>query len=166
MIIEANLPEKFTKQGLLASNIKIFSNIASFVYFYAYVANKEDLLVPWLEDKLPSKALKEKPRVRNPAERIGFEKSIFYASQFILQNRLFDPAVIKFSKLDYKKIYDTIETFDDNFLIYNKLKKKEALARKKNKKANKNSNNKSNKKKISSIKKIRRKPSVRSVKKV
>jgi len=108
VLIQVNRLSKETKKAMLASEVKIFSNNMSFTYTYAYVANKENLIIPFLKSKIEKKALTKKPVIRNPPERLGFEKSIFYASQFILENRFFEREIIRPIELKEKEIFNMV----------------------------------------------------------
>lgn len=67
-------------------NVKFFSNIPSFTYTYAYVYNKNDLLVDELKDKFDKEVLLKAPVKRNPQETFGYEKSIFFAAYAIVND--------------------------------------------------------------------------------
>ena len=78
-----------TDPGSNTSNIrnwkvKFFSNAPSFVFKYAYVYNKHDLLIPELKAKLGELALTQPPHKTNPREQLGFDKSIFFACHYIM----------------------------------------------------------------------------------
>lgn len=68
-----------------AYNIQLFSNSPSFVYTYAYVFDKEELLVKELKNKFSDETF-QPPTTRNPYEGISYEKSTFMAIEFILSN--------------------------------------------------------------------------------
>ncbi len=131
VLIEVDTLAKETKKSLLESPIKIFSNNMAFMFIYAYAANKDDLIIPWLKDKISEKALTQKPVVRNPNIRLGFEKSIFFASQFILDNRLFEKGKVKPVQLKEEELVDMIDDTETILQKYNKQKKFEAAKRKK-----------------------------------
>lgn len=68
-----------------AYNIQLFSNSPSFVYTYAYVFDKEELMVKELRNKFSDETF-QPPTTRNPYEGISYEKSTFMAIEFILSN--------------------------------------------------------------------------------
>lgn len=81
------------KKELLSSPVKVYSNSPAFMFTYAYVANQEGLLIPWLKEKVGHTALTQPPTMRNPVETLGFEKSIYYACQYVLRNGLYKPEI-------------------------------------------------------------------------
>lgn len=66
-------------------NIQVFSNSPSFTYTYAYVFDKEGLLVEELRNKYRDETF-DVPKTRNPYNMISYEKSIFMAIMYILAN--------------------------------------------------------------------------------
>lgn len=71
-------------------NIQVFSNDPAFCYTYAYVFNKEGMLIKDFADKIGPDFLKSKPRERNPKETFGFVKSLYFAYFFMEQKKLFE----------------------------------------------------------------------------
>lgn len=70
-------------------NLLFFSNCPSFNYTYAYVYNKEGLIIPYLKDKYDGITLKQAPVMRNPQEIKSFEKSTYFACLYLKKNPLF-----------------------------------------------------------------------------
>lgn len=66
--------------------IQLFSNSPSFTFTYAYVFEKEGLLVPELKNKFRDETF-QPPTTRNPYEGINYEKTIFFGLMYILQNQ-------------------------------------------------------------------------------
>jgi len=64
---------------LFKFNVQFFSNDPNFMYTYAYVFNKNDLLIQELRSKLPKEALTKAPEEKNPTEQISYEKAIYFA---------------------------------------------------------------------------------------
>jgi len=133
VLIEIDTLSKESKKALLESKVRVFSNNQAFSFTYAYKANKDDLIISWLKDKFDKKALTQKPVVRNPDVLMGFEKSIYYASQFILENRLFEKGRVKPVKLKVEELVDDIKDTSTIFQMYQKQKRFEASKRKKEK---------------------------------
>lgn len=69
--------------------VRFFSNSPSFTYTYAYAFNLHGLLVEGLENKFRPIVLKNLPITRNPGEIISYEKTIFFACIYLLQNKKF-----------------------------------------------------------------------------
>ncbi len=98
-------------------NIKLFSNCPSFVYTYAYVYNKMDLLIDPFKGKIPSRALTDAPVIRNPVESMGFEKSTYCAIRFLLESGATNDIYVKKygrpgTETTYSENYSRITTFD------------------------------------------------------
>lgn len=72
--------------------VRFYSNDPNFIYTYAYIFNKNKLIVPELVNKLDQTALKEKPKTTNPKGLVGYVKSIYFAYLFFklrgLDNKL------------------------------------------------------------------------------
>jgi len=114
--------------NLLSSyKLQFISNIPSFIFTYAYICNREGLIINELKNKLPAECLTKAPEVRNPTMSFGFEKSLYFAALFIKENKLdnlsnilnvsepYDPNIIK--KLFVK--------FDDKLAEYDEFKDEE-----------------------------------------
>lgn len=77
-------------------NIAFFSNCPSFTYTYAYAYNMNGLLITQLSNKYDEIILKRPPVSRNPGIITNYEKSIFFACKYILDDkRLLDKNYIK-----------------------------------------------------------------------
>ena len=69
--------------------VEFFSNCPSFTYTYAYVAKLNGYLIPELFNKYEEITLSNPPTSRNPGVVFGYEKSIYYASKYILSDKQF-----------------------------------------------------------------------------
>jgi hypothetical protein len=65
--------------------LSLFSNSPNFTFTYTYVLNKNDILAKFMKPKCSPAAIKDAPKVRNPVEVYGFEKSCYYACMYIRQ---------------------------------------------------------------------------------
>lgn len=63
-------------------DIKVFSNDPNFIFTYAYVFNKEKLLIPELLKKYDKYTFKTAPDVTNRYRQVGYVKSIYFAYLF------------------------------------------------------------------------------------
>ena len=70
-------------------NVQFFSNDPAFVFTFAYVFNKNNLLVKELQSKMSSKAIKTAAKEKNPENIIGYVKSLFFAYIFMSNRGLF-----------------------------------------------------------------------------
>lgn len=117
--------------------LKLFSNSPNFVFTYVYVLNKSDMVVPFLIDKFNDKALNDPPKVKNPVEVYGFEKSCYYACLFIkelsLTNKFsLDANVYLFNE---KKVASGIKSDASKMAEYNMAKQREKDVKKAKRKA-------------------------------
>ncbi len=79
---------------------KFFVNSPSFLFTYAYVFNKEDLLIDWLSQRMPQQALTTPPTVRNPNETLGYELILYQALAYCITGGcLTDSYIDRMSKL-------------------------------------------------------------------
>jgi hypothetical protein len=104
--------------------LHLFSNSPNFTFTYTYVLNKNDILVKFMKPKCSPEALKDAPKVRNPVEAYGFEKSCYYACHFIkdmgLTNKFdIDQNLFLFSQ---GKLMRTIASQEDKLKEYNLVK--------------------------------------------
>jgi hypothetical protein len=105
-------------------SLKLFSNSPNFTFSYTYALNKWGIIVPFLKSKCSSKALSDAPKVRNPVEVYGFEKSCYFACMFIKQAGLtnkfdLDSNLFIFNK---GKILKMVATQEDKLKQYNLYK--------------------------------------------
>lgn len=70
--------------------VRFFANDPNFIYTFAYVYNKNGLIIPELVSKIGTKALKEKPKETNPNKMVGYVKSIYFAYLFMQNKGLFN----------------------------------------------------------------------------
>lgn len=66
--------------------VKFFSNCPSFTYTYAHVAFKYDRLINFLSKKYDKEVIKSAPVVRNPGEILNYEKSVYFACKYLIDN--------------------------------------------------------------------------------
>ena len=69
--------------------VKFFSNDPNFNFTYAYVFNKDGLIIDKLKNKLNEKALTERPKVTNPNREVGYVKALYFAYLFMKDRGLF-----------------------------------------------------------------------------
>ena len=139
-----------TDSTLLNYKVTFFSNSPAFVFTYAYVFNKDENLIPLLRAKIDPRALKEEPKVKNPVQIYGFEKSLYFGLLYIkYKNFHIKSNLASAKKLDGKRLLDSIRHSSDIMKEYELEKQREALKKKNEKKANA----KNNRKQASEIKK-------------
>ena len=119
--------------------VRFFSNCPSFVFTYAYVYNQNDFLVNSLRHKYTDVVLEDNPVIRNPAEIINFEKSVYFAAKYIDSNRNFKNKMYLKSiekQYDANKLNKQIRTSDKILLEIKKENKR--LSEEKQKAADEN----------------------------
>lgn len=92
------------RKRLSMRTVKCFSNSPSFIFTYAYVFNAKSMIIPQFKNNLPKQCLTQAPVVRNPIESMGYEKSIYLASRYLLDSfALGDAYIHKYGK-QYNKL--------------------------------------------------------------
>lgn len=88
--------------------VQMFSNSQGFVYNFAYVVNKNGLLIPELADKLGD-SIRIPPERNNPSEAMGFDYTIFFCAYYLQINDFY----LRFSEINRKrKPLDKFDTDD------------------------------------------------------
>lgn len=120
-------------------NVRLFSNSPNFIFTYAYVYNKTDTLIEFLKEKISDRALEEEPKVRNPIESYGYEKSVYFALLYLKEKGLNvkSKADKESKKLDKKEILKEVLDSDAMLKKYNIAKNKEKEQKKKTEKKKK-----------------------------
>lgn len=103
------------EEGIANANLSVFSNNPSFTYTYAYVFNKNDMVIGPLKTKYDKKVLTLPPSERNRYERIGWEKSIFFALFYLKEQGILELDKLQeiAKDIDKKKFVDEISSADD-----------------------------------------------------
>jgi hypothetical protein len=70
-------------------DVKVFSNIPSFVFTFNYVYHRQRALIDMPRGYYTQKALMEKARVRNPLNLLGIDKSLWFTIYYCDDRRLF-----------------------------------------------------------------------------
>lgn len=96
--------------------LKLFSNSPNFMFTYTYALEQNDMIIPFLKSKCSRLALTQAPTIRNPIEVYGFEKSIYFACRYIMDNNL-----------------TTIFDLDNNRHVYSETKLKSVIMTQQNK---------------------------------
>lgn len=126
VIIRFSLNPDSNKSRLSTYSIQVFSNSPNFLFTYAYVYNDADILIPFMKNKISKKALNEPPKIKNPKEEFGFEKSIYFALLYMKWNKLDLISNLKNNRLDYNllnKFIDKIPNTELKLKQYNQAKK-------------------------------------------
>jgi len=113
--------------------INVFSNSPNFIYTYAYVYNKDEIVVKELKDKLSKQALEEEPKIKNVNLDYGFEKSVYFALLYMKYNNLDKKMTIKSflqPTYNFTKIKPMIKNSNSKMIEYTALKKQYKLEEK------------------------------------
>jgi len=111
------------------------------MFTYTYVLNQENILVNMLKTtKYSKQALKDRPKVTNPVEIFGFEKTCYYACKYIMEKKLYTKSEIEKNSTEITKttrvdLLNNIMSQESKYLQYETVKKKYADLRKEERKA-------------------------------
>jgi len=131
--------EKFSTINDYSMNF--FSNSPHMMFTYTYVLNQEHLLVDMLKStKYSKEALKNRPKVTNPVEIFGFEKSCYYACKYINEKKLYTKSEIERNSTEITKttrleLLNSIMSQESKYLQYEAVKKKYADLKRKEREA-------------------------------
>lgn len=98
-------------------DIEVFSNCPSFTYTYAYAYNMNGMLISDLKDKYDKEILSKPPMSRNPGIIVNYEKSIYFACKYIIENDKLTSKV----HLDSNSSKLTKKYFNDNIRSNSKI---------------------------------------------
>lgn len=123
--------EKFIAfKSIQEYSMHFFSNSPHMTFTYTYVLKQGGVTIDALEtaQKYSKIALTTPPKVTNPVEIFGFEKSCYYAAIYIDRHKIIDKDVIEKQLEDLTvgsviKFYNSIKSQNQKILEYNKLKK-------------------------------------------
>jgi hypothetical protein len=131
---DADLP------SLLGYKLRLFSNSPNFTFTYTYVIYNSDMLSERAIGKCNDKALKEEPRVRNPIESLGFEKSCYFAAMHLKSSRLYYKKNVDAEKWS-PSVMDRVKSDGQKLAEYNAAKKKVSDEKKKEQQEKRKANN-------------------------
>ena len=96
--------------------VKFFSNSPSFIYQYAVLYKENGALIDMLYDKLDPNFIDQAPTKSNPGMKLSYDKSIYSACRFMLDNKIsaFSKAgILVKKKKTPDKFFSDIKTFSD-----------------------------------------------------
>jgi len=118
-------------------NIKVICNSPSFVFTYTNTFKTNNLLIDELRSILPKEAINKPAKIRNPNQVVGFEKTIYYACLYILDNYISITTLNQLSnKLNLKELKSELLNFDILMELIKKEHIKTVQEKKKEKKKN------------------------------
>lgn len=111
-------------------SVQVFSNSPGFTFTYAYIYNKEGILIDFLRNKISSTAITTPPVIRNNEEIIGFEKSVYYALLYLKAMGYTYKSNLRRTSQIIKEtsfLIRNVKSSESKMLEYNNLKKKYKL---------------------------------------
>jgi hypothetical protein len=119
--------------NLFEYNVRFFSNDPAFTYTYAYVFNRNDLLIKSLRDKMSKTALKKAAVEKNPSNQVGYVKTLYFVYLTMLNKGLnhtanVEPGAVPLESIDTLKnlITDTDKKLGDREAAGVRLQRKKA----------------------------------------
>lgn len=135
VVVEFTGNEEVKEAGtnLFEYNVRFFSNDPAFTFTYAYVFNRNDLLIKALRSKMSQKAIKKAAVEKNPSNQIGYVKTLYFVYLTMLNRGLnftsnVNPAAIPIESMDTIRnlIMDTDKKIEDRETAGVKLQRKKA----------------------------------------
>lgn len=136
IIIEYNLKDIANNETINSVPFRCFSNCPSFIYTYAYIFDKKDLLCPWLKNKYSREVMEKRPETRNEYEIVSFERSLYLSLKYISllgRNKMSRIDLLSNSFRDYPEISRHIKTDREIMYKINTPKEKEKVKKKEEK---------------------------------
>lgn len=100
VLIEFRPPKTIVGNDLKEYLVRFYSNDPSFVYTFTHAFVKNDLFFKDFENKMSKKAIRERGKEKNPADQVGYVKSIYFAYLIMSKRGYFSKTkyVDKYSK--------------------------------------------------------------------
>ena len=122
-----------TNQDILEYSFQFFSNSPSFLFQFAYVYKKYNLLIPELNKQIGNQALETPPSKSNPHQAVGYDYTIYYCLRFLYLNQFYlskkeilrkGKQISQFSAEDIASSQNVLERRSPKELLsFNKLKR-------------------------------------------
>jgi len=78
------------KNNLNGYYVKFYSNDPNFTFTFAYVYNKEGLIIEELKKKLSAQSITDRPKITNPNKVVGWVKVFYFAYLYMKDHGLFN----------------------------------------------------------------------------
>ena len=107
---------------------RVFSNDPNFVFTFAYVFNKNKLIIPELVSKLGKDATSVKPKSTNPNKNMGYVKALYFAYIFMNDHGLFNKVVwanATKSNTFFHNRLNKVKSFDTKYAEVQRLKEEQ-----------------------------------------
>lgn len=135
VLIEFRPPKKkLVDTNLKNYYVRFYSNDPSFVYTFVHAFVKNNLFIKDFENKMSKKAIKERGKEKNPADQVGYVKSLYFAYLIMIKRGYFSKTkyVDKYSKSSLDR---EIEHADKKIKDRQEAREKKSKDRKKEKEA-------------------------------
>ena len=127
VLIEFRPPKGILPEADLSKYlVRFYSNDPSFVYTFTHAFVKNDLFFKDFENKMSKKAIRERGKEKNPADQVGYVKSLYFA-YLIMSKRGY------FSKTKYVDKYSKASLDREIEHANKKIKDRQEAAEKKTK---------------------------------
>lgn len=127
VLIEFRQPKGILPEADLSKYlVRFYSNDPSFVYTFTHAFVKNDLFFKDFENKMSKKAIRERGKEKNPADQVGYVKSLYFA-YLIMSKRGY------FSKTKYVDKYSKASLDREIEHADKKIKDRQEAAEKKSK---------------------------------
>lgn len=102
--------------------LKFFSNCPSFIFTYAYAYKLHGHFIEELSKKLDDQIFKQAPVIKNPSNIVNFEKSLYFACKYLIEEKSLLKNYLKSMVQRYKKreFHHSIRTQEE---IMNEIKR-------------------------------------------
>ena len=124
VVIEFNPIDKtsLADESIINYNVRFFSNCPSFIFTYAYAYNEKNLFIDYLKKKLDDIVFKSAPTTKNPTNMVNFEKSIYFACKYLVEDKNLNKTFLKSFIQRFKK-RDFIHSIRTQAEIMQEIKK-------------------------------------------
>lgn|SRR5574344_42802 len=128
-----------SSQSIESRNAKYFCNSPDFIYTYAYVFNKHDMLPDFIKSQMPIECLTMPPSQRNPIESFGFQKNLYCALKYLTVGGCLTDSYIssyrqRWNTMSMNQLVNRIADTATLVSVYQHAKRLDALKHKTNKK--------------------------------
>lgn len=109
-----------SSQSMLSidNEMRVYTNSPSFNFTYAYVFNKNKMIIPELKNKYSKLAIKDEPEIRNSYNIISYDRVLFFSILYIMRQKLFN--TVDYTETNVSDIFDKLDTPEVCLTKYNR----------------------------------------------
>jgi hypothetical protein len=132
VLMEATPPEGEGSSSSTITDwtIRFWSNSPAFTFTYAHVVDKMGLLLPMARPKCSPASLTDEPKVRNPVQELGFEKSVYFAILYMRETGLTMVSKLGTVSINKKELLDQVTSSDAKLAEFRKAQLDQSAGRK------------------------------------